>query len=80
MDTFTDAGTRTFHYSFELMLGTLVLTDFFRVKQDDTKAGSSSFDGSDPLPGGKGFKEGFCSVSGIRDYGCGFAKNAGGVD
>ena len=41
---------------------------------------SSSFDGSEPLPRGEGFKEVVCRVSGVRDFGCGFVKNEGDVD
>ena len=44
------------------------------------KACSSSFDGSEPLPRWKRFKKVVCRVSGVRDYGCGFAKRAGCVD
>ena len=43
-------------------------------------AGSSSFDGSEPLPRGEGFKEVVCRMSGGRDYGCGFVKSEGHVD
>ena len=43
-------------------------------------AGSSSFDGSEPLPRGEGFKEVVCRMSGVRDYGCGFVKSEGDVD
>ena len=45
-----------------------------------TKACSSSFNGSEPLPRLKRFKEVICRVSGVRNYGCGFAKSAGCVD
>ena len=45
-----------------------------------TKACSSSFDGYEPLPRWKRFKEVVCRVSAVRDYGCGFAKSAGCID
>ena len=45
-----------------------------------TKACSSSFYGSEPLPRWKRFKEVVCRVSGVRDCGCGFAMSAGCVD
>ena len=45
-----------------------------------TEVCSSSFDGSEPLPRWKRFKKVVCRVSGVRDYGCGFAKSAGCVD
>ena len=45
-----------------------------------TKVDSSSFDVSEALPRGERFKEVVCRVSGVRDYGCGFAKRAGCVD
>ena len=42
--------------------------------------GSSSFDGSELLPRGEGFKEVVCRVSGVRDCDCGFVKSVSGVD
>ena len=43
-------------------------------------AGSSSFDGSEPLPRGEGFKEVIFRVKVVRNCGCGFVKSEGGVD